>query len=238
MKPSISIIIPALDEEKNLAPTIELVIKAIGQRFYDYELLIFDDKSEDRTGEILDRMAKKNSRIRAFHNKKNMNVGYNFRTGIKHATKRYVMLLTAPDSMSMETVENFMAKIGSADIIVSYLVNKKARALYRRIVSYLATITLNLLFGMRMEYFFGMQAYKTDLVRKVRITTNSFGIFPEILIRLVKRGYSYKEIPVASKKIANDSTTAFRIKNMLGVTAVILRLFFVIHFSKRVKVKA
>ena len=171
-------------------------------------------------------------------NKTNLNVGYGFRMGIRLAAKKYVMLLPGPDSMLMESIEYFMTKIGDADIVMAYTANKEARPLSRRIVSYLATIALNLLFGLRLKYFFGMQAYETGLVRKVKVTTNSFGILPEIIIQLVKCGHSWKEMPLYARDYSHDSTTAFRIKNMAGVIVVTIRLFFNIHFSKNVEIKA
>lgn len=235
---SVSIVVPSYNDEKHIEMTIKKINGIAAKLFDDYEVLIFDDGSEDKTGEIVDRLAKKNSKIKVFHNTKNMNVGYNFRMGIKHAAKKYVMLLPGPDSMLVDSIRYFMTKIGDADIVVAYTANKEARPYYRRIVSYLATTALNLLFGLRMKYLFGMQAYETSLVRKVKVTTNSFGILPEIIIRLVKRGHSYKELPLYARDYAHDSTTAFRIKNIAGVITVIIRLFFDIHFSKNVEVKA
>ena len=49
MKPTISVTIPALNEEKNIQFTVENVISAITNKFSDYELLIFDDCSTDNT---------------------------------------------------------------------------------------------------------------------------------------------------------------------------------------------
>ena len=57
MRPTLSVIIPALNEEANIAAATEEVTKTLAGRFEDYELLLFDDGSQDRTAEIMDRLA-------------------------------------------------------------------------------------------------------------------------------------------------------------------------------------
>ena len=235
MKKSISIVIPMYNEEKNLESSIIGVDNIAKRLFDDYELLVFDDFSQDRTGEIADRLAKENRKIKVFHNNKNMNVGYNYRMGIRQASKEYVMLLPSPDSVTIKSIENFMRKIGEADLVIAYVGNKKARPLNRRVISYLVTIMINILFGLRLKYFFGIQGYKTRLVKNIKISTNSFASLSEIPIRLIKKNYLYKELPVYTKKIENEPSRAFRIKNVVGVISLVFRLFFEIHFAKIIK---
>ena len=231
MKKSVSIIVPAYNDEETLYGTIKDVDRIAGKVFGDYEFLIFDDGSTDRTGEIVDRLARGNSRIRAFHNGKNMNIGYSYKVGVVEAKKDYVMLLPGPDSLTIESLEQYMRRIGQADVVTSYSGNREARLPYRLAVSALASATLNLLFGLRLRYYFGMQMYRTSLVRKVRMTTSSFGIYPEILIQLVKAGCSCKEVPIVALPETN-STTAFRARNIAGILSVVFRLFFRLHFRR------
>ena len=225
MKKSVSIIIPAYNDEQTIASSVRGVSRIAAKLFSDYELLIFEDGSSDRTGEIVDRLAKRNSGIRVFHNRRNMNVGYSYALGIRHASKEYVMLLPGPDSLTPDSLENYMGKIGQADVVISYSGNKKVRLLHRRVISAVVSAFLNLLFGLRLKYYFGMQMYEKSLVGKVSITTSSFGVYPEILIRLVKAGHSVKEVPIMALQETN-STTALRLRNVFGIVSTVFRLFF------------
>src|SRR2546427_11519710 len=89
-KPTVSVIIPALNEQENLAGAVTTVMEAIGDRFRDYELLIFDDGSTDSTGMIADRLAFENQHIRVIHNLRNMGFGYNFNRGVGLARMEYI----------------------------------------------------------------------------------------------------------------------------------------------------
>lgn len=233
MKKSISIVIPAYNEEKEIESTLRKVNSLVTKLFDDYELLIFDDGSKDKTGEIADKLSKLNPKIRVFHNRKNMNTGYNFRTGIKYATKEYAMLLPAPDNVQIESLENFLKCVGKKSIIMGYIINKNGRPLYRRFISFCITNTLNLLFGLHLKYFFGHQAYKSSLVKKIKTSTNSFGLLPELIIRILKENNDYLEIPYYVRVLKENKTTAFRINNVKGVLSVILRLFFEINFAPK-----
>ncbi|MBI2664009.1 glycosyltransferase family 2 protein [Candidatus Woesearchaeota archaeon] len=228
MRKSVSIIIPAFNDEATLEGSVKSVLVIAKKLFSDYELLIFDDGSTDRTADVVDMLAK-NPRIRAFHNPKNMNVGYSYRKGINAASKDYVMLLPGPDSLTVDSLEFYMGKIGQADIVTSHSSNREVRLRHRLVISAIASAALNFLFALRLKYYFGMQMYKTSLVRKVRITTNSFGVYPEILIQLVKAGHSVREVPIQALPETN-STTALRWNNIRGIVSVVVRLFFRVHF--------
>lgn len=236
MKKSVSIIIPLYNEEKGLERILNKVTNMIDKLFDDYELLIFDDGSKDKTGEIINSLAKKNSKVRAFHNIKNMNMGYNFRMGIKYATKKYLMFLPGPDNMTMGSIRNFMTKVGDEPIVKGYIANQAIRPLYRRIISWTFTNILNLLFGLHMKHYLTMAAYETELIRNVKKTTNSFALPAEVLIRLVKEGHPYEEVPIYAiygLKMKANSTNVFRIKNVAGVIMTVIRLFFEINFGKK-----
>ena len=229
---SVSIIIPAYNEGKEIEFTVADVGRIAGKIFKDYEILVFDDCSTDETGKFLDRIAKNKPCIRVFHNKKNMNMGYNFRIGIKHATKKYVMLLSGPDCVSLNSIRDFLKTVGEKPITSSYIANKDLRQRYRRVISALVTQTMNLLFGLRLKYYFGMQAYETKLVKNIRTTTNSFGLLAELLIRLKKQGYPHAEVPYKIRRSKGTSTTAFRIKNVAGIIKLSVNLFFEINLSR------
>tara|TARA_Y100000031_G_C8129367_1_gene342119 strand:+ start:19 stop:723 length:705 start_codon:yes stop_codon:yes gene_type:complete len=234
MKKSISIIIPLYNEGKGLENILNKINNMINKLFDDYELLIFNDGSKDKTGEIIDKLAKKNSKIRAFHNKKNMNLGYNYRIGIKHATKKYLMLLPGPDSMTMSSIEEFIKHTGEKEVISAYIGNQETRTFIRKSISKSFVIAMNLLFGLKLRHYLSLAIYETKLVKNIKMTTNSFGLAAEILIRSIKMGYSHKEFPIYGN-MNDKTTTCFRMKNIVGIGRVVLRLFFEMNFVKNDK---
>lgn len=236
MKKSISIVTPAYNEEKELEYAITEVNKVVSEIFDDYEILLFDDCSTDKTGEIADKLAQKIPNLRVFHNKKNMNMGYNFRMGIKHAKKDYIMLFSGPESNTFDTIKEFLLKVGEVPVLTSYIENARERPIHRRLVSHLVTSALNIMFGLNRKYYFGMQAYETKILKNTKITTNSFGVLIETLIRSVKAGYPNKEIPyeIRVHKL-NTSSSALRPRNVLSILSMVIRLFWDIQIKRNKK---
>src|SRR5438132_621669 len=72
---SISVIVTALNEEGNLEPTVDSVVRAVSPRFADYEVIVIDDGSTDRTFEIAESLAAENPKIRVHHNPRNLGLG-------------------------------------------------------------------------------------------------------------------------------------------------------------------
>ena len=69
MKKSVTIFVPAYNEEKNLARAVKRYNKIVKTITSDYEIIIIDDASTDATGEIADNLAKVYKNVRVVHNK-------------------------------------------------------------------------------------------------------------------------------------------------------------------------
>jgi dolichol-phosphate mannosyltransferase len=92
-RPTLSVIIPALNEEANIAAATEEVIKTVQERFADYEILLFDDGSTHRTGSIMDQLAAQNPRIRVTHNHQSHELGGVYKQGVAMASFGYILLV-------------------------------------------------------------------------------------------------------------------------------------------------
>lgn len=92
-EPLISIVVPVYNAEKYLRQCIESVLN---QDFSDYELVLVDDGSKDKSGNICDEYEKKDSRVVVIH-KENEGPTTARRTGVEKATGIYVMFLDSDD---------------------------------------------------------------------------------------------------------------------------------------------
>ena len=90
MKKTLSIIISALNEEKNIEGAVASVIYMVEGAVDDYEILIFNDGSTDNTGPIADRLVQKNPKIKVTHFAKNRGLSEIAKRGIQMATKNYI----------------------------------------------------------------------------------------------------------------------------------------------------
>jgi glycosyltransferase involved in cell wall biosynthesis len=228
MRKTISIIIPALDEEKNISSAIRNVLNVVEQYFDDYEIIVFDDYSKDLTGVIIDEFAKNNKKIKVVHNTKTMGFAYNYKKGIALAKNDYIAMIPGDNEISLKSIKDIFDKIGQADIIIPYTVNYNIRPLGRRIISKLFTFFMNLLFALKLKYYNGPVVHKKEVIKSIKINSDSFAFQAEILVKLLKLGYSYIEVEMVLNKRKYGKSKAVTLKNILGV----LKTIFYLKFGK------
>ena len=223
-KPRISFIVPALNEEKNVERTVSQISAASEGRVADYEIVLINDGSTDRTGQIMDELARRDPRIRVFHNEQNLGLGRTYRRGVDVARFEYVMGVWGDNPMPTASLACILDHVGEADLVVSYVTNfRQVKSLPRYIGSRGYTILLNLLFNMRLNYFNGYAVHRAELLRAINITSTGFGYQAEIIVKLHKLGHSYVEVGVESVYETTPSA-ALRIKNLVTVAKTIIHL--------------
>lgn len=108
----ISIIIPVYNVEKYISECIESILK---QTYNNFELLLINDGSTDTSGNICDKYAELDKRIRVFH-KKNEGVGIARNLGIEHARGEWICFIDSDDWISSDYFETIMNDINIADL--------------------------------------------------------------------------------------------------------------------------
>ena len=94
--PKISVIVPVYKAESYLRCCVDSLL---AQTFRDFEILLIDDGSPDKSGEICDEYARKDGRIKALH-KKNEGVSSARNAGIEHAQGEWITFVDADDYSS------------------------------------------------------------------------------------------------------------------------------------------
>src|SRR5262245_4720131 len=120
-KPTVSFVVPALNEELNIGPTVESILAMATGSCSDYELVLVDDGSTDTTGKVMDELAAKDKHLKVVHNARNLGYGGAFKAGAAAATKDYVVRVCADNVTPTEQIAKVLAEVGKADIVLPYL---------------------------------------------------------------------------------------------------------------------
>jgi len=233
MKPPLSVIIPALNEERNILPTVGDVLSAIDDKFSDYEIIVFDDCSTDNTGNIIEDIATVNKKIKVIHNAKTLGFGYNYRKGVELSLYDYISMIPGDNEISSDSIKEMYNTIGKADIVIPYTVNYWVRPLIRQYLSKLFTFVLNSLFNLRIRYYNGPVIHKKEIIKSVSLSTDSFAFQVEALVKLIKSGHSFVQVGMFLNDKSYSKSKAFRLKNILGVLKTIIILFLDVYLLKK-----
>ncbi len=115
--PKVSVIVPAYNVEAYLSVCLESILK---QSFTDFELLLIDDGSTDKSGEICDEYAMNDGRVRVFH-KENGGVSSARNLGLDNAKGEWISFVDADDRVETDYLKNLISHVNNTiDLVVSY----------------------------------------------------------------------------------------------------------------------
>lgn len=116
--PRVSIGLPVYNGEDLVTPEIESIL---AQTFTDFELIICDNASTDRTGDICREFAARDPRVRYFRNEKNVGLVRNYNLTLEHATAEFFKW-TAHDDVHLPTyLEKCLQPLErDPDVVLSY----------------------------------------------------------------------------------------------------------------------
>jgi glycosyltransferase involved in cell wall biosynthesis len=108
--PFVTVLVPAYNEEAIIERSLTEIVAFLEsiEHKYTWELVVVNDGSADRTGEILDRLAGELPNLNVLHHKKNYNLGQALRFGFNNACGDYIVVLDADLSYSPDHVERLV----------------------------------------------------------------------------------------------------------------------------------
>jgi len=224
LRPQITFVIPALNEEDIIERVVGEIVEVVQKQTPNYEIILVNDGSIDRTGALMDAMAKRNPRIASLHNSTNIGLGKSYKAGLAAAKGEYLMMLCGDGGFPAASLPPVLREIGSADIIVPYMQNlKRIKTPARYVLSRCYTTLLNLLFHQDIRYYNGLPVHKTANLRAIEITSSGFGFQAEILTKLLRAGHRYKQIGVLGAEETQRSK-ALRLRNIVSVAKTLATL--------------
>lgn len=233
MSPSLSVLVPALNEQRDLEPTVRQLIRVVGGVCEDFEIIIVNDGSTDRTGAIALGLVREEPRVRLLENPGNMGLGYSYARGVREASKSHFVYVPGDNTWPESSIGEILRHLGKADVITSYATNPEVRIGFRRLVSTAYTVTLNTLFGHRMRYFNGLSVYPREFLLARPITTWGFGFQAETLLKALDAGLSVVEVGVPIDEAAARASRALSLRNFLSVAKTVVTTFWTLRVARR-----
>ena len=231
--PSFTVIVPALNEEKNLAPAVEAILTQMKPLASSLEVLVYDDASTDHTGPVADELAQRDARVRVVHNTERLNIGGIYKAGVRVAQGEYVFLVPGDNEMRMDEIARGLRHLDRADLVVFYVTNVGVRSWGRRRLSRLYAAGVNLMFGTRFSYTNGTNVFKTDLIRRIPIRTNGFSYQTEAVVKAVWSGLDFVQVGIEIKPRESGESKALTLKNLRIVLDALLRLWWEVKVTER-----
>src|SRR5678816_4055124 len=93
VKPDVSLLIPVYKDERTVRVIVERALEMLAETASDYEIIVVDDGSPDRSGQVGDELAAADRRVRIIHHPKNLGYGAAFKTGFASSRFRWICMI-------------------------------------------------------------------------------------------------------------------------------------------------
>jgi glycosyltransferase involved in cell wall biosynthesis len=206
---SLSIVLPAYNEEENIASAVERISTVARRLGMDYEIVLVNDGSTDRTGEIGRELTGRIPNLRLVEHHPNRGYGGSLKAGFEAATRELIAFAPTDNQFDFAEIERLLAEIDDADIVCGYRASRKDP--FMRKFNALGWNTLvRLLFGrLSRDIDCGFKLFRRSVLKRVNIVSNGAMIDTEFLAGAKARGFRIAEVPVTHlPRVAGEATGA------------------------------
>jgi len=199
MAPSISVVFPMWNEEAYVPRAVAAAREAIAEVTADGEIILVDDASTDRTGELADALARQDPRIKVIHNPRNRKLGGTLRAGYAAATKDLVVYSDADLPFDFREIVRAVRLLDyqQADVLAAYRHDRTAEGPLRTLYTIVYTSLIRLCFQLRVrDVNFSFKVFRRSLLERIELKSEGSFIDAEFLVRAKKAGASIIQIGV------------------------------------------
>lgn len=228
----LSVIMPALNEEKNVISAITNTLKALDDYDIKGEIVIVNDGSTDRTGQLINTACIKDSRVRMLTHQSCQGIGASFWDGVDNANGNTVIMLPGDNENDPWEIFRYYKLLDHVDIVIPFIFNKEARSIFRNALSYAYRFIINTTFLVNFNYTNGTIFYRKSILKELDYRSSGFFFQTDILVRTVKKGYLFAEVPYRIGLRREGVSKAVSFPSLMRVTGGYLRLIKDYYFKK------
>lgn len=222
----ITLMVPCLNEEKNVIATLDNIRAAMTQIKNTFEVIVIDDGSTDGTS---DRVREYQARhpdmpIYLHRNDVNRGLAQNFVDGAFMARGWHYRMVCGDAVEPPEAIANVLGHMGTADLIIPYMEQSTGRSFGRRALSGAYSRIVNLCSGYKIRYYNGLAVYRTFDLLRMHTQSRGFGFQAETITRMLNSGLSYRQILSVSSERAEGKSKAITLHNWLSTGYALFRI--------------
>jgi len=195
LQPGLSLLVPAYNEEALLEQALRQMLKAAQEAVNaNFELVVVNDGSQDRTGEILEQMAAEETQIRALHHERNRGIGAGIITASRAARYDRAIICPVDNPLSAVLLRAFWEKSASDVIVVGYRPQRLGYRRWQQIASRFYHTLACFLLGLQLRDINWIHLYPTRLFYEIDIQFEGIVYLAEVLAKAQRLGYRFLEI--------------------------------------------
>ena len=221
---SISGVLPAYNEEEVIAASVGAMVDTFRELGADYEVIVVDDGSRDRTAEIVRRLGEQNPRVRVVSHADNRGYGAALWTGFTHATRDLIFLTDGDKQFDVAELKDFLPLLDGADLVIGY---RKPRAdpWIRRLYGWGWNTIVGMVFGYTArDVDCAFKLFRRRILDRLEVHATGATFSAEFLVKARRLGFVVRERRASHYPRPAGSPTGARPSVILRAFRELLRL--------------
>jgi glycosyltransferase involved in cell wall biosynthesis len=224
-KPRVSLFFPVYRDEATVERVTSKAIGVLEELAAEYEVIIVDDGSPDRAGELADEIARADPRVRAIHHPRNLGYGEALRSGFRAARFEWICFTDGDDEYEVGDLGKLLRLQDHYDLIITFRYAKRYSS-WRIFVSFVYNHVLRFVFQTRYrDVSCGLKLIRKAVVDELDLVSTSPFIGAEVAIKTMLKGFRVGEVGIQTfpREFGRGSSTSLR--NILATIRDMRRVY-------------
>lgn len=229
IKEGISVVLPAFNEESTLEYLVGTIIDFFDSTQYSYEIIIVNDGSTDKTGEIASRLSTTHQNVSVIHHPENKGYGKSLKDGLYAGQYEYLFFTDADSQFKINSLESFFPfiKSGEADMVIGYRINRKDNPL-RKLCARSFNSLVQVLFSLEYKDInCAFKLFKKEAFERLNVEADDSLFNAELLVKASRNDLRIVQLGVDHyPRVGGESTVSYTfipsiIKNLFSLRRTI-----------------
>ncbi len=223
----LSVFFPAYNDSGTIASLVITALHSARRLTPDFEVIVVNDGSADKTAEILDELASTYPEVRVVHHERNRGYGGALRTGFATATRELVFYTDGDAQYDPAEMELLWRRLDdSVDVVNGYKISR-SDPMHRIVIGRIYHHTVKVLFGLRVrDVDCDFRLIRRAVFDKVHLEKDSGVICLEMMKKITDAGFRIAEVPVHHYHRAHGRSQFFNFRRLFRTGVDVVKLWF------------
>lgn len=208
---SISISIPAYNNESTIVDLIKESKTVLSELTNDYEIVIINDGSSDKTKNLIEEIAKEEHRVQIYNHIENKGFGETIKEVFTLPNKEWIFFIPGDGQIPPVEIKKLLPHIETFDYILGLRKNRQD-SLLRKIFSFFYNILISLIATTRIHDVNSVALLKKEILQNVKLNSKSAFIHAEIYLKLLRKGCKIKEVEINHRPRKTGKSGAMKLR--------------------------
>ena len=227
----LSVIAPLLNEEQNIETLYQELVDVLIKLDQEYEIIFVDDGSTDRTFEVLSKIQKNDSRVKAIRFRKNFGQTAALSAGFDHARGDIIVTLDADLQNDSQDIPKLIEKLNEGyDIVNGWRFDRKDPFISRRLPSIIANKIISIITRVKLhDYGCTLRVFRKEIIKNIRLYGEMHRFIPAIASGM---GISICEVKV-NHRARKYGKSKYGISRTIRVILDLITVKFLLSYATR-----